>query len=131
MIASYIHLGGKVGDMLVTCRPNSQMSAYFADMPLSWQHKIDPDTTFFVLVIANIHPIFSKYQSYLLRNPCKNWYVDIFNNPFSQGTKLKFFSATVQSSSSHLAAASNNICCRSIIYSNNIEPAHPYQSFSR
>jgi hypothetical protein len=31
----------------------------------------------------------------------------------------------------HQAAASNNICCRSISYSNNIEPAHPYQSFYR
>ncbi len=31
----------------------------------------------------------------------------------------------------HWAAALNNICCRSISYSNNIEPTHPYQSFYR
>ena len=43
------------------------MSAYLADISLSWQHKIDPNTTFFVSVIADIHPNFSKYQSYILR----------------------------------------------------------------
>ena len=35
-----------VADMSATCRPDGQMSAHFADMPLSWRHKIDPDTTF-------------------------------------------------------------------------------------
>ena len=42
-------LAGNVANMLATCRPDSQMLAhYFADMPLSWQYKIDPDTHFCV-----------------------------------------------------------------------------------
>ena len=40
-------LAGDVADMSATCRPDSQtMLAHLACMPLSWQHKIDPDTTF-------------------------------------------------------------------------------------
>jgi hypothetical protein len=39
-------LAGIVADMSATCRPNSQMLAHFADMPLLWRHKIDPNTTF-------------------------------------------------------------------------------------
>jgi hypothetical protein len=37
---------GIVANMSATCWPDSQMLAHFADMPLSWRHKIDPDTTF-------------------------------------------------------------------------------------
>jgi hypothetical protein len=40
------HLAGKVANMLATCRPDSQMSTHLTDMPLSWGHKIDPNTLF-------------------------------------------------------------------------------------
>jgi hypothetical protein len=40
------NLAGKVANMLALCCPNSQMSAHLANMPLLWQHKIDPDTPF-------------------------------------------------------------------------------------
>jgi hypothetical protein len=35
-----------VANMLATCRPDGLMSAHFADMPLSWRHKTDLNTTF-------------------------------------------------------------------------------------
>jgi hypothetical protein len=41
-----LFLAGKVANMLAICHPNSQMLAHLADMPLSWQRKIDPDTPF-------------------------------------------------------------------------------------
>jgi hypothetical protein len=39
-------LAGKVADMSATCQPDSQMSAFLADIPLSWRHKTDPNTVF-------------------------------------------------------------------------------------
>ncbi len=39
-------LAGKVANMSATCRPDSQMSALLADIPLSWRHKTNPDTVF-------------------------------------------------------------------------------------
>ncbi len=39
-------LAGKAADMSATCRPDSQMSALLADIPLSWRHKTNPDTVF-------------------------------------------------------------------------------------
>ncbi len=48
-------LAEKVADMSATCRHESQMSAHFAQMPLSWRHNFDPDT-FFVSGFADIHP---------------------------------------------------------------------------
>jgi hypothetical protein len=39
-------LSGNVGDMLATCLPDSQMSAFLANISLSWQHKTNPDTVF-------------------------------------------------------------------------------------
>jgi hypothetical protein len=56
-----VNLAEKVADMSATCRHNSQMSAHFAQMPLSWQHNYDPDT-FVVSEFADIHP-------FLLRVP--------------------------------------------------------------
>jgi hypothetical protein len=42
------HLAEKVADMSATCRPDSQMSALLAKMPLSRRHNFDPDTFFCV-----------------------------------------------------------------------------------
>ncbi len=39
-------LAGKVANMSATCWPDSQMSAFLANIPLSWQHKTNPDTVF-------------------------------------------------------------------------------------
>ncbi len=39
-------LAGKVANMSAICWPNSQMLALLADIPLSWRHKINPDTVF-------------------------------------------------------------------------------------
>ncbi len=54
-------LAEKVTGMSAACRHDSQMSARFAQMPLSWRHNFDPDT-FFVSEFADIHP-------FLLRVP--------------------------------------------------------------
>ncbi len=48
-------LAEKVADMSAACRQDSQMSAQFAQMPLSWRHNFDPDT-FFVSEFANMYP---------------------------------------------------------------------------
>jgi hypothetical protein len=45
-ITTFLGLAGKVADRSVTCRPNSQMLALLADIPLSWQHNTNPDTVF-------------------------------------------------------------------------------------
>ena len=39
-------LGGNVGNMLATCRPDSQMLALLANISLSRQHNTDLDTVF-------------------------------------------------------------------------------------
>ncbi len=41
-----IGLAGNVANMLATCWPNSQMSAFSAFSALSCRHKTDPDTAF-------------------------------------------------------------------------------------
>ncbi len=43
---AHLILAWKVANMLVTCLPDSQMSALLADILLSWRHKTDPDTVF-------------------------------------------------------------------------------------
>ena len=43
-----VSLAEKFADMLATCRPDSQMSALLAEMPLSRRHNFDPDTFFCV-----------------------------------------------------------------------------------
>jgi hypothetical protein len=51
-------LAGKVANMSVACRCDSQMPAHLAEMPLSWQHKIDP-TQYFRVGDCRHSPLFS------------------------------------------------------------------------
>ena len=63
--AMVMDLAGNVADMSATCRPDSQMLAHLADMPLLWRHKIDPDTTFLCLGLTFLCrglPTFSKFS---------------------------------------------------------------------
>ncbi len=54
-------LADKVADMSATCRPDSQMSALLAEMPLSRRHNFDPDTFFSVGICR--HPPNFKFSS--------------------------------------------------------------------
>ncbi len=61
----------KVGNMSATCRPDSQISALLAEMPLLRRHNFDPDT-FFVSGFAAIHQIFlfstrDTYEEFLCK----------------------------------------------------------------
>jgi hypothetical protein len=71
--SQFISLAEKVADMSATCRPDSQMLADLAKMPLLWRHNLIP-THFFVLGFADIHQIFlystrGTYGEFL----CKIW----------------------------------------------------------
>ncbi len=57
-----VTLADKVADMSATCRPDSQMSALLAEMPLSRRHNFDPDT-FFCVGICRHPPNFPLYGS--------------------------------------------------------------------
>jgi hypothetical protein len=58
-----VSLAGNVADMLVTCRPDSQMSALLADSALLCQHKTDPDTAF----LCREWPTFTPFFFYSTR----------------------------------------------------------------
>jgi hypothetical protein len=62
-------LAGKVADMSVTCRRNSQMLAHLAKMHLSWRHKIDPTQYYihpFLLRVPEVHTENSVVSSDIL-----------------------------------------------------------------
>jgi hypothetical protein len=55
--------------MSATSWPDSQMLALLADIPLSWQHKTDPDSVFLCWGLLTFTQFVFKYQSYILRIP--------------------------------------------------------------
>jgi hypothetical protein len=128
-----LFLAEKVANMSATCRPDSQMSAHLAKMPLSWQHNFDPDT-FLVSEFANIHQFFlystrGTYREFL----CKIWLKYLFDirlpwtflllstPKFKKSSQLpELFQHKAASIEQHLLPQHN--------LRNNIEPAHPYQS---
>jgi hypothetical protein len=64
-----INLAGNVGNMLATCRPDSQMPARLADITLLWQDKTNPKIFFLSRRLPAFTPFFVEYQRYKLRIP--------------------------------------------------------------
>jgi hypothetical protein len=124
----------KVTDMSATCRPDSQMSSHFSQMPLSRQHNFDPDTFFCVricqhppnfplLYIPEVHKENSSVR--FGQNICS---ISVRHGRSCSSPHQNLTSSQLPELFQHKAASIKQHLLPQHKLRNNIEPAHPYQS---